>query len=338
MNDDLIELSRSLHAAVDDHVVATPDLLPVARRTRTRRRIGMATAGAAVLVGVAVALTQMLPRAALAPDVAASPSVATPSLPTPPSTISVLSSAEIVRRCAPQMVKYEQIRTPSFTPFPHTPQGWAVAHSTFTYREGDIVALVEPGVSGGFLALCRIPAVGGDGIDVPFTAFDPSRLAPAQQVMRCSEQLTSLDSAAPYATADLRGSTILASQTTDRTGILMLHNSSRDYLCTLIPIESLSSHHSVTPVSAEVRSYKPSFRGTSMSDATSTYFSAAGWLPADAASIEFSVGGVVVHRVTPGGDGAWVAAWKVDGSQALTGVSFTARSAIGTVLATGAMD
>jgi hypothetical protein len=347
MTDDLAQLSERLHDAVDHHVVVTPDLLPLARRTRTRRRIGLASTAAVVLVAATVWATQSLPHSAVSPEVAATPSLATPSrtAPTPsPSASAILSHDEIVRRCAGQMLKYESIHTDTYTPFPHPVDGWVVAHEVFSYREGDVVALFERGLGTSEKALCRIPAAEQGYVYVPFTAFDPANLDEARRVMRCSEGLMNLPtsptpgSTYPYLTPDLRGATVVASEVSDRIGILMLRQGSAEYLCRLFPAESLGGLHDVTPLPVQPAAMKPYLRGNVVVDTTGTYFYAAGWLPSNAASIEFSVKGTVVHSVTPTIDGAWTAVWKVAGSPKIDAVTYTTRSASGAVLATGSLN
>jgi hypothetical protein len=193
------------------------------------------------------------------------------------------------------------------------------------------------------MALCRIPAAGQENADVAFTAFDPSTLDEAERVMRCSEEMTNrVGTSTPgsdvYKTTDLRGAAVVASDTTDRTGLLMLRLGSADYLCSLLPAELLSTGADVFAAGVEVRELKPYLVGEAMLDSSSTYFTAGGWLPVTAASIEFSVKGTVVHRVTPASDGTWVAAWKVGGVATMNDATYTTRSASGAVLATGSMS
>jgi hypothetical protein len=337
------KLSARLHQAVDDHPVDVPDLLTPARSRRTRRRVLGGTAAVAVVVAGALALSQLLsstPHTALV----AATATATPAVTTPNATRSseVLDNATIVARCAAQMVKYESmIHTDSYTPFPTPADGWMVAHQALAYHEGDIVGLVERGRVSWAMALCRIPAAGQENVDVPFTAFDPSTLDEAGRVMRCSEELTNrVLSPTPgtdvYATTDLRGSAVVASDTTDRAGLLMLRLGSADYLCSLLPAELLGTGN-VFPARAEIREMKPYLVGEAMLDSSGSYFTAAGWLPANAASIEFSVKGIV-HRVTPASDGSWVAVWKVVGVATMNDATYTTRSASGAVLATGSMN
>jgi len=343
---DSTDLSARLHGAVDDHPVDVPDLLTPARSRRHRRRVLGGTAAVAVVVAGALAVSQLLstsPRTAL---VAATPSptVVATSAPAVTPSPAILTNDTVAARCAPQMVKYEAIHTNSYTPFPHPTDGWVVAHEAFAYHEGDLVALVERGRDSRQMALCRIPPAGQENAEVPYTAFDPSNLDEAGRIMLCSEELQNRPTtptpglASRYQTTDLRGSTVVASDMADRTGVLMLRLGSGEFLCNLFPVESLAISENVTPLLVQPPAMKPYARGTAVLDTGSTYFSAAGWLPASAASIEFSVKGAVVHRVTATTDGSWVAAWKVAGSATLGDATYTTRSASGAVLATGSVN
>jgi hypothetical protein len=344
---DSTDLSARLHGAVDDHPVDVPDLLTPARSRRHRRRVLGGTAAVAVVVAGALAVSQLLstsPRTAL---VAATPSptVVATSAPAVTPSPAILTNDTVAARCAPQMVKYEAIHTNSYTPFPHPTDGWVVAHEAFAYHEGDLVALVERGRDSRQMALCRIPPAGQENAEVPYTAFDPSNLDEAGRTMLCSEELQSRPTTptpglgSRYQTTDLRGSTVVASDMADRTGILMLRLGAEEFLCNLFPVESSAiSETVVTPLLVQPPAMKPWARGMAVLDTGSTYFSAAGWLPASAASIEFSVKGTVVHRVAPSSDGSWVAAWKVAGSATLSDATYTTRSASGAVLATGSVN
>ncbi len=345
MTDDT-QLSQRLHDAVDQHALPTPDLLPLAHKARARRRIGIAATSAVILVAATVWATQSMPRSAVTPQVGATPSLATPSptAPTPStSTSAVLSHAEIVRRCTPQMAKYESVHTDTYTPFPHPADGWVVVHEAVSYREGDIVALVPRGRETREKALCRIPAADQADAFVPFTAFDPANLDEATRVARCSETFTILTtSSTPGATSpsqapDLRGATVVVSEISDRIGILILRQGSADYLCRLFPVELPRGLQDVGPLQVQAAAMRPYGAGTVAVDASSTYVYAVGRLPSNAASIEFSVSGTVVHRVAPQGDGAWVGVWKVAGSPNLSAIRYTTRSASGGVLDTGSL-
>jgi hypothetical protein len=339
------ELSARLHDAVDDHPVTVPDLLTPARSGRRRRRVLGGTIAVAVVLAGSLAVSQLLSRTPHTALVAAT-ATATPAVTTPIATPSSrgLTNDTIVARCEAQLAKYETIHMYSYTPFPKPTDGWVVAHEAFAYHEGDLVGLVERGRDTGEMALCRIPAAGQESADVPFSAFDPSNLDEAGKVMRCSEELTDPPTSPTPGltrrnqTTDLRGSTVVASETTDRTGILMLRLGSGEYLCSLLPVESFANSVKVTPLPVQVRGMKPYARGMAALDTGSTYFHAAGWLPENAASIEFSVNGRVVHRVTPAPDGSWVAAWKVVGPAKMDDATYTTRSASGAVLATGSMN
>ena len=141
-----------------------------------------------------------------------------------------------------------------------------------------------------------------------------------------------------YQTTDLRGSTVVVSEISDRIGILMLRQGAAEYLCKLFPVESLGTFLDVSPLQVQPPGMKPYAVGDVMLDTSSTYFYAAGWLPANATSIEFSVKGTVVHRVTHAVDGSWSGVWKVAGSPKLVALTYTTRSASGAVLATGPLN
>lgn len=350
MNRPRTPLPEQLKQAADTLDPEVPDLRGSAHRVDVRRRaavFGLAVVTiAAVSVG-AVGVHGLRPRdvtqvqgtplaSASIPSVGASTS--TP-MPTRSDAPSPLDHATIVERCRPQLKKlaslpmYADARGPLRVAHPHD------------YRVGNLVLIVgERGASAG---ICRIPAEGKEDAPVPLTSLGPHADDPANVAEYCSEMLHEVErkrekDGSPgftprYNTADLRGAKVISVTGTDGPVQAILRAKGTLWRCLVQPVAfDLGMNDVGLFPDAPVERYRVLISGTaslkSITGPGRAYYYAAGTLPPDAASIEFSGGAAGRVQVL---DGRYNALLLGDGSKGLQPVEYVVKDAQGKVLHRG---
>ncbi|KRF16184.1 hypothetical protein [Nocardioides sp. Soil796] len=320
------------------------DLLGRARAGRSRHRTRIA--GAALVTAAAVVGTSLGVRAAL-PD---GEPVPTAGDKLPHSAVQAeekpLAHDEIIRRCLPQLAKYDD-----YPMYPDTrkltAKDWMVSHER-DYAVGDIVALNA--LNSGNPVLCAIPEQGSENKPVTFADLDPAADQPARIAEVCSEMFlppSSFDpesgevaeAPSPALTPDLRGATVAA---VDDAGLIMsalLVKDGEHWTCTLTP---LTSDAAITEAGGALpRSYQVAFSGTtsgpdnkSLTKENASYYTAAGVMPRDARSIEVTLATGATFSV-PVNDGNYAFVLKDPGSGGLVDADYRVLDAHGNVLGQG---
>lgn len=221
MNDNE-HLTHLMRRSVDDHEITTPDLLPRAKASRTRRRVG-GVAGVAVLVAAgAFAVNSTLASTNVATPEPAEPAPSTaPAEPAPSvrPTEQALSNEEVALRCQSQLDAYNA--DPDYVPEGFADPAWQIAHTDQQYRVGDAVLFLDPSKDFRW-PLCIVPAEGDAPTEIPDPA--PSLDNPERLLGLCSQYLHNVlppesdeqfiegnpTRHYDFETPDLRGATIVA--------------------------------------------------------------------------------------------------------------------------------
>lgn len=221
MNDNE-HLTHLMRRSVDDHEITTPDLLPRAKASRTRRRFGGVVGIAALVAAGALAVNSTL---------ASTTNIAEPAEPSPKPTTAAetLSLETVTLRCQSQLSAYDS--DPRWA-FPSDwSADWKIAHTNQSYSVGDIVLFYTENHRIDE-RLCVVPAEGEAPTDIPVTA--PSLADPDRVLGLCSQLLVDyvgeadpFDMLPPerdFNTPDLRDATIISSAELDGfvTALLLL--------------------------------------------------------------------------------------------------------------------
>lgn len=235
---------RLLEAAEGSEPPLRTDLSGLLGRARAERRRRRALPALALVACIAVGVP--LATARLGPDAGAGPRPAAPAAPSPRATTTAqgttstaqivnapLANAEVVRRCAPQMAKYDAF--PRWRQTSGPTSGWSVVNADRTqYRTGDVVAIQER--DGGPGRLCLIPQRGRESDDVPLTYFLPAVSQGSLIAQICSEA-ESTGRPVP----DLRRATVITAQRTDTVLSAVLRDKGQRFGCT-IPATAMSGN------------------------------------------------------------------------------------------------
>ncbi|AQP48843.1 hypothetical protein BW730_16425 [Tessaracoccus aquimaris] len=213
MDDPETDALRSLmRRAADDRSITAPNLLPLAAKARTRRRIGgVALVTALTVGGVAFGAGSMRPATMVASPAPATPA---PTQETSPSeATNRLTPEAVTQRCRPQLDAYDG--KPGYETPPGESIAWAIAHSDQRYSTGDPVLFVDP-AGRSSERLCIVPEPGDTTSAIPDPA--PSIADPQRLAALCSQQLRRYDGAPfeegagrsyDFRTPDLRAATLV---------------------------------------------------------------------------------------------------------------------------------
>ncbi|QIX27009.1 hypothetical protein ncot_10700 [Nocardioides sp. JQ2195] len=344
MNDSLHE---RLRRAADDteHPLTTDitDLLGRARHERSRRRT--LTARAAVLTAAALIGTTLGVRAVL-PDDSRPAAQEEPRSTTPTSADVPLHEGDIVRRCLPQLEKYEEL--PQYEGTGDTPaRQWRIPRER-DYRAGDLVALQDRRGSRNRV-LCVVPEAGHEHDEVPFSAYEPAASRPAAVAQRCSEEflpqadldfrtgefLGHPDRQMP----DLRRATVAAVDSAGPVLEVLLDLGGKHFACALSPVTWDAGPFGVGRTAPEgyaiwVQGSATGASGKSIVDEDATYYYAAGTMPKDAARIEVTLvtGSTFTVPVT---DGNYAFVHKEPGTGGVVSYDYRVLDVRGAVLHEG---
>lgn len=228
------ELRSLMRRAADDRSITAPNLLPLAAKARTRRRVGgIALVTALTVGGVAFGAASMRPATMVASPAPATPA---PTQETSPSeATNRLSPEAVTQRCQPQLDAYDG--EPGYETPPGESVAWAIAHSDQRYSTGDPVLFVDPaGRSSG--RLCIVPEPGDATSAIPDPA--PSIADPQRLAALCSQQLRRYDGAPldegagrshDFRTPDLRAATLVNAAEKDGIVTALLRLDETYYSC-----------------------------------------------------------------------------------------------------------
>lgn len=303
MNDPLHNrLRRAADDAGNPPTTDVHDLLGRARVERSRRRT--VTAGAVVLTAVTLVGTTLGVRAAL-PDDRTAPATSGDNQGAhsgdDATTPASLDDSEVVRRCLPQLAKYDELPMYADTAELGVAD-WSVVRAR-DYSPGDVVALrVRQG--GSNPVLCVVPESGQEADPVPFTALDPVASDPARVAELCSERFLPQTTYDPVSgdfeeptgksrLPDLRDAEVAAIDSVGPVVEALLVQGGKEYACALAPVTWDAGPSGVGRATA--RSYRVSADGSatgasakSITDEDASYYYAAGTMPTDARSIDFT--------------------------------------------------
>jgi hypothetical protein len=252
----------------------------------------------------------------------------------------VLSDAQVVRRCAPQLRKYADL--PMYVVGPAN--RLELSHPERHYVPGDVVSVRDRNGAGNPM-LCLLPGAGAVQETVPFEAFEPGADEPARIAEVCSEVFVPNPVLDPQAntltpgtdpTPDLRGAKVEAVSTAGAVLVALLSRGRMSWQCSLSP---LSWDAGITEVTGPGRGFaNASGSGSttggsnkSVVDETASYYYAAGTLPRTAATLEVLVQGHPPTRF-PVDRGSYAYVVKVPGAGGLRPSRYRVLDGSGAVL------
>lgn len=305
-HDDLHNLHERLRRTADDsdRPLSTDvgDLLGRARRSRRRHRAGVGAA--ALLTGAALVGTTVGVRAALPDDdraPVAERSEAAEDGTSAATAPAALSDAEVARRCLPQLAKYDDLPMYAETRT-LTPEDLEVVRPR-AYTAGDVVAL-RTADDGGNPVLCLVPEEGREDVPVPFADLEPNADDPARLTELCSEMFlpqptyeagshVPTEPRGKSTLPDLRGAEVAAVDSVGPVVETLLVKDGKQYACALSPMTWDAGPFGVGPATKDGYRVSPEGSATgpgakSITDESASYYYAAGTMPEDARSVEFT--------------------------------------------------
>lgn len=346
MNEPKSTLHQRLREVADDdgHPLTTDlgDLLGRARQRRTRHHASVA--GAVVVTAAALVGSTVGIRAALPDD--ARPAAHEKSAANPSANADSPGKGEIIRRCLPQLTKYDEF--PQYAGTSEVPaRQWRIPRDR-DYVPGDVVAL-QHDEGHANPVLCLVPAKGHEQDEVPFSVFEPSVSDPDSVAERCSEEFLpqarhdfSTGEFLGYparSMADLRDATVAELDSSGPVVEALLLKGREAYSCALSPVTWDAGPQGVTRASSnrydvwvEGSATGPSAKSITEEDAG--YYYAAGVMPTDAARIEFTLDSGSKFTV-PVRNGRYAFVHKEPGTSGLLNYDYRVLDADGAVLKTG---
>ncbi len=332
---DTSHLSKTLHAAVDDHVIVAPDLLPAAHSARGKRRlvgVGATVAAFALAGGIGLNLVQ---GAKPEPVQAATAPASSAKLAPATKPAASLSAAKITSLCQGQLDSYNSSIRWEGT----TTADYRLARPQRQYQVGDVVGFIKPGRA---VRYCVIPQE-GQQLD-PAQALTPTEQNLKLQISFCSEQLVQttpngndgskpggFSTTSPDQTADLRGAKVLTASVNQGVAALVLSKHGKQYGCTLSsPMWDLGLgqtqllDEAYPSISASSTLSGPA--GKSIVDKRIALHIAVGRAPKSVSTIKVTGQVSNTITVTEGGFYAWVG---TDPATTLKPVTYTAQNSSG---------
>lgn len=338
---------RLRQAADDTGRPMTTDLDDLLDRARARRgRHRMRITGTVVLTAAALVGTTLGVRAALPDD-------ARPAAERQPVTEQsdepadpALSDREVIRRCLPQLAKYDAYPQYAGTAS-HPAAQWRLPRER-AYAPGDVVALQD---REGNLnpVLCIVPQGGHEHDPVPFSDLEPSASDHRHIAETCSELLLPqpnydfrtgrTDGFRDEHQPDLRNARVLAVDSAGPVVEAMLAKGDQRFACALSPVRWDAGPAGVTTAAND--GYEVWLEGSaigasakSIVDEDAAFYYGAGTMPRDAASIEFTLDSGATFRVTVD-DGSYAVVHKEPGTRGLERYDYRVLDARGKVLHQG---
>lgn len=245
-------LASRLRSSVDDHPVTVPNLLPAARASRTRRRLGGVAAASVLAIGGVTAVSLAMNNGAVvASPIPASPAPTTPGEEKTKEQISnVMSNEQVAAACQAQLSAYDT--SPNYQT--DGPVEWTIAHTDQAYTVGDPVLFVDP-AGRAPERLCIVPEPGDTTSAIPDpapTIADPGQLAAlCSQLLRVNgKQLDGTPAKRPdFSTPDLRKATMVHGAQADDIVTALLKLGDSYYSCQVSDL----AHSDLGHVSEEVK-------------------------------------------------------------------------------------
>lgn len=322
-------LHERLHQAADDTgLPLTTDVAALLGRARDsrqrqrRRRAGGAVGGAAALTAAAILLV---------PALAGGPTSDPTPAPSDPATSTVaqqnvLSDAEIVRRCEPQLEKY-------FTYPMYAPERWRIVHDR-NYRVGDVVQLGGGDQMSSNPVLCEIPERGQEGREVPFTRFAASADEPERLAELCAETFSSASRGEAW--ADLRDAEVVAADGDQDVTVALLRLGNAHYACSISSPtwdSGLSHVYATARGDVSLNGATTGSSNKSIVDQTASYYTGAGLTDPQGTKIRVTLADGTVMERPVGEDGAYAVMLRLPGEGGLLNHTIEVLGAGGQVLA-----
>lgn len=340
-----------LRRAADDHgrPLRTDfhDLLDRARTGRRRhclRMSGAAALTAAALVGTTLGVRAMLPDETTRPaaDRTEHERRAKQSAKTDP----VLSDAEVIRRCLPQLKKYDAY--PQYDGVGSESAGtWRLPRER-AYAPGDLVALQDRNGDLGSV-LCIVPEKGDEQDPVPFSDLQPDASRPDWVKEMCSElflpepdydfRTGRTDGFRDENQPDLRNADLLGIDSAGPVVQAMLDKGGRRYACSLSPITWDAGINGVQVAGRDgyqvwMNASATGASAKSIVGEEATYYFTSAVMPKEAARIEVTLDGGSSFEIDVK-DGAYTVMHKEPGSGGVQHYDYRVLDAQGTVLHEG---